>query len=154
MSYVKKGKAVTSKGSVLKIFVSVDMEGISGIVHHDQTGRDPVEYEKGRALMVGDINSAIDGLLEVGESEIVVSDGHGGMRNILPDKLNEAATLVRGSPKPLTQMAGIGCGFDAAFFVGYHSRRGTFHGILDHTISSVTIDSIVSSTGWRWVRRL
>jgi D-amino peptidase len=64
------------------------------------------------------------------------------MRNLRPEDLHEAATLVRGAPKPLTQMAGIGSGFDAVLFVGYHSKKGTKYGTLDHTISSRTIDNI------------
>jgi D-amino peptidase len=127
----------------LKVFMSVDMEGISSIVSGAQTGRDPGEYQKGRALMVGDVNAAVEGVLGLGEAEIVVSDAHGGMTNIPPEELHEAAVLVRGTPKPLTQMAGIGAGFDAASFIGYHSRKGTLHGILSHTISGRAIESVV-----------
>lgn len=128
--------------SRLSVFMSVDMEGISGIVHGSETGQDPGEYQKGRALMVADVNAAIEGVLALGEAEVVVSDGHGGMRNIQPEEINEAAILVRGSPKPLTQMAGIGEGFDAAVFIGYHSKKGTERGILDHTISGSVIDGV------------
>ncbi|MDP6457909.1 MAG: M55 family metallopeptidase [Candidatus Bathyarchaeota archaeon] len=127
----------------MKVFISVDMEGISGIVDGSQTGRDKAEYRTGRALMVADVNAAIDGILEVvPEAEIVVSDAHGGMRNIEPEVLNKAAVLVRGTPKPLTQMAGIDSSFDAVFFVGYHAKKGTKHGVLSHTISGRTIESV------------
>lgn len=127
----------------MKVMLSVDMEGISGIVDSSQTGRDKAEYEKGRALMVADVNAAIEGILEVDpEAEVVVSDGHGGMKNIQPEELNEAAVLVRGTPKPLTQMAGVDDSFDAAMFVGYHSKKGTLHGILSHTISGGSVESI------------
>jgi len=127
----------------LKVFISVDMEGISSIVDGSETGRDKAEYEKGRALMTADVNAAIDGILEAAPgAEIVVSDGHGGMRNIKPEELNKAAALVRGTPKPLTQMAGIDDTINAAMFVGYHSKKGTRHGILSHTISGRTIESV------------
>jgi D-amino peptidase len=127
----------------MKVFISVDMEGISGIVDGTQTGRDKADYATGRALMVADVNAAIDGILEADPgAEIVVSDAHGGMKNIEPEALNKAAVLVRGTPKPLTQMAGIDDSFDAALFVGYHSKKGTEHGILSHTISSRTIESV------------
>jgi len=127
----------------MKVIISVDMEGISGIVDGSQTGRDKAEYEKGRALMVADVNAAIDGILEVDPgAEIVVSDAHGGMKNIQPEELNEAVLLVRGTPKPLTQMAGVDGSFDAAMFVGYHSKKGTLHGVLSHTISGRTIEKI------------
>ena len=127
----------------MKVIISVDMEGISGIVDGSETGRDNAEYQKGRALMVADVNAAIEGILEVDKNtEIYVSDAHGGMRNILPEELNEAAVLVRGTPKPLTQISGIDGSFDAAMFVGYHSKKGTLHGILSHTISGRVIESI------------
>ena len=127
----------------MKVIISVDMEGISGIVDGSMTGRDKHDYGKGRALMVADVNAAIDGILEVDpEAEIVVSDAHGGMINIEPEELNEAAVLVRGTPKPLTQMAGVDDSFDAAMFVGFHSKKGTLHGVLSHTISGRSIESI------------
>ncbi len=127
----------------MKVFISVDMEGISGIVDGTQTGRDKAEYTKGRALMVADVNAAIDGILEGDpKAEIVVSDAHGGMINIEPEELNEAAVLVRGKPKPLFQMGGVDGSFDAAMFVGYHSKKGTLHGVLSHTISGRSIESI------------
>ena len=127
----------------MKVIISVDMEGISGIVDGSETGRDNAEYQKGRALMVADVNAAIEGILEVDKNtEIYVSDAHGGMRNILPEELNEVAVLVRGTPKPLTQISGIDGSFDAAMFVGYHSKKGTLHGILSHTISGRVIESI------------
>jgi D-amino peptidase len=65
----------------MKVIISVDMEGISGIVDGSQTGRDKAEYEKGRALMVADVNAAIDGILEVDPgADIVVPDPDGGSR--------------------------------------------------------------------------
>jgi D-amino peptidase len=128
--------------SSLKVFISVDMEGISGIVDNNHTGRDQLDYEKGRALMVGDVNAAIEGVLAFSEAEIVVSDGHGGMKNIQPEDLHEETVLVRGRPKPLSQMAGIDSSFETALFIGYHSMKGTLHGILSHTFSGRTIDSL------------
>lgn len=132
-----------SKNPILKFMISVDMEGISGIVSSSQTGRDKVDYEKGRALMVGDVNAAIEGILSLGEAEIVVADGHGNMTNIKPDDLHEKASLVRGRPKPLSQVSGIDDSYDAVLFVGYHSKKGTKHGVLSHTYSGRTIDSLV-----------
>jgi D-amino peptidase len=125
-----------------KIFISADMEGISGIVHQSQTGSDQREYEKGRTLMVRDVNAAIDGFLAVCKAEIVVSDAHGNKRNIEPEDLHESAVLVRGSPKPLTQIEGMNEEFDGCIFVGYHSKKGTGRGILSHTISGRIIDNI------------
>lgn len=102
-----------------KVFITIDMEDISGIVDRTQTGvRDgPQEYEYGRKLMVGDLNAAIEGALEVGAEEIVVSDAHGRMRNLYPEDVHEAALLIRGGPKPDQMMSGINNDFDASFYI-------------------------------------
>lgn len=125
-----------------KVFMSVDMEGITGIVSGEQTGGDPAEYATGRRLMVGDVNAAIEGLLKAGIDEIVVCDGHGGMKNIQPEEIHEAAYLVRGSPKPFSQMCEISGEFDAVYFVGYHARMGLPKAILCHTYSGTTVQSL------------
>ncbi len=126
----------------LNIFISVDMEGISSIVDWSQVGRDSVEYEKGRSLMVGDVNATIEGILDVSDAEITVSDAHGAERCIHPEELHKDALHIRGSPKPLTQMTGISRDFDAVIFIGYHAKSGTLHGILDHTINPNVVDRI------------
>ncbi len=126
-----------------KIFISIDMEGISGIVGGGITGRDQKEYEYGRRLMVDDLNAAIEGALEVGTDEIVVCDAHGSMMNIKPGEINEAAYLISGRPKPDLMMSGISEDFDAALYVGYHAMKGTLNGVLAHTISGGTVDAIL-----------
>ena len=125
-----------------KVFISVDMEGIWGVVHGDQVSSASPEYTAARRWMVEDVNAVIAGLLEAGAGEIVVNDSHGSMRNIVADALNPKASLITGSPKPLSMMQGIDATFDAVIFVGYHARAGTAPAILDHTISSSTIRSI------------
>lgn len=125
-----------------KIFISIDMEGASGIVDWTQVGRDQQEYQTGRRLMVGDLNAAIEGALESGVEEVVVSDAHAGMRNLQPEDVHEAAYLIRGSPKPLSMMEGISNEFDAALYVVYHSMNGTKNGVLCHTISGSVVDAI------------
>jgi D-amino peptidase len=127
-----------------KVFITIDMEGISGIVDRTHTGvRDgPQEYEYGRKLMVGDLNAAIEGVLESGAEEIVVSDAHGRMRNLYPEDVHEAAHLIRGSPKPDLMMSGISGDFDASFYIGYHSMMGTPEAIICHTISSRVVDGL------------
>ena len=98
----------------MKIFISIDMEGISSIVSWAEVSRDDDEYDHTRKIMASDLNSAIEGALEAGAKEIVVSDAHGSMRNLRPEEVHEAAYLVRGSPKPNSMMEGIKEGFDAA----------------------------------------
>lgn len=127
----------------MKVFISVDIEGISGVVHEEHTRRDGREHDRARKLMTGEANAAISGSFEAGASEVIVNDSHGTMRNLIPEELHESAKLITGSTKPLGMMQGIDRGFDAVFLVGYHARRGTLHGILDHTYSGATVDSFI-----------
>jgi len=123
----------------LKVFVSVDMEGIWGVVHGEQVSSDSRDYASARKWMAEDVNAVVEGLLEAGATEIVVNDSHGSMRNILPQDLHPKAGLISGTPKPLSMMQGIDSSFAACVFVGYHARAGSAPAILDHTISSASI---------------
>jgi len=125
-----------------KVFISVDMEGIWGVVHGDQVSSASPEYGPARRWMVDDVNAVIAGLFEAGASEVIVNDSHGSMRNIIADGLNPKASLVTGSPKPFLMMQGIDGTFDACIFVGYHAKAGTASAILDHTISGGAMRSI------------
>jgi len=126
----------------LKIFVSVDMEGIWGVVHGNQCSADSPEYQIARKWMAQDTNSVVQGLFEGGATEVVVNDSHGSMRNIIASELDPRAVLISGSPKPLSMMEGIDSSFAACIFVGYHARAGSAPAILDHTISGAAIYSI------------
>jgi D-amino peptidase len=125
-----------------KVFISVDMEGIWGVVAGPQTSSSSPEYGSARRWMAEDVNAVIAGLFEAGASEVVVNDSHGSMRNIVADQLDPRASLVSGSPKPLSMMQGIDGTFEACVFVGYHARAGTAAATLDHTISGGTIRAI------------
>ncbi|MBN1682801.1 M55 family metallopeptidase [Candidatus Bathyarchaeota archaeon] len=118
------------------------MEGITGVVDGSQTGGDTSEYNYYRKMMAGDLNAAIDAALDFGVKEIIVSDAHGGMRNLQPEDVNEAAYLIRGSPKPNSMMEGIEEGFDAALYVGYHAMAGAEKAVLSHTISGSAVNGI------------
>ncbi len=133
------GQAAEKSGP--KVFISVDMEGIWGVVHAEQTSPGP-EYGPARRWMAGDVNAVIEGLLEAGAAEVVVNDSHGSMRNLVADDLNPKASLITGAPKPLTMMQGIDDSFDACIFVGYHARAGSAPAILDHTISGGVVRAI------------
>ncbi|MBE3118938.1 MAG: M55 family metallopeptidase [Candidatus Atribacteria bacterium] len=134
--------AAAQQKPALKIFISVDMEGISGIVHSDQTTSGTAEYAAGRKWMAQDVNAAVEGALEAGATEVVVNDSHGSMRNIDPDDLHPRAILISGSPKPLSMMQGIDASFAACFLIGYHAKAGTEDAILDHTISGSVVRAI------------
>jgi D-amino peptidase len=124
----------------MRVYISVDMEGVAGVVHEDQT--DPTEplhsgeYNRFRRLMTNEANAAIAGALEAGANAVVVNDSHWLMRNLLAEELNPKAELMSGGPKRLSMVEGIDGGFDAAMFVGYHAKAGTRNATIDHTYTS------------------
>jgi D-amino peptidase len=124
----------------MRVYLSVDMEGVAGVVHEDQTNPiDPNcagEYGRFRRIMTGEANAAVEGAVAAGATRVVVNDSHWLMRNLLAEDLHPAAELVSGSTKPRSMLEGIEEGFDAACFIGYHARAGTAHAILDHTYTS------------------
>ena len=123
----------------MRVYISVDMEGIAGVVHESQT--DPTtpafaaEYARFRRLMTAEANAAVEGALAAGATRALVNDSHWFMRNLLAEELHQAAELVSGDPKPRSMMQEIDQpgGFDAALCIGYHARAGTRNAILDHT---------------------
>jgi D-amino peptidase len=139
--FVRAGEA--QKG--LKVFISVDMEGISGVIHWDDTSRRGDDYSLFRKLMTQETNAAIEGALEAGATEILVRDAHGSARNILPDLLRQEAELLRDwSGGPLDMMEGIDKTFDAVIFIGYHARAGTPDAVLKHTMSGKIYDVVLN----------
>jgi D-amino peptidase len=136
----------------MNVLISVDMEGISGVVTSDHTSYSHKEYQRFRKLMTVEANAAIEGALAGGADQIVVNDSHGRMANILIEELSPVAELISGSPKPFGMMQGIGPEVDAVFFVGYHAASGTGGAVLEHTWSGHVVElrlngRVVGETG-------
>ena len=120
----------------LKVFISVDMEGLTGVANWEEVSRTGKDYDYFRAIMAKETNAAIEGALAAGATEIVVRDSHGSARNILPEMLNRNARLLRDwSGSHMSMMEGIDETFDAVVFIGYHARAGTPNALLEHTSS-------------------
>ncbi len=127
----------------LKVFISVDMEGVTGVVNWEDVSRDGKDYDYFREITTKETNAAIEGALAAGATEIVVRDSHGSARNILPELLHERAKLLRDwSGGPLSMMEGIDESFDAVIFIGYHAKAGTPDAPLAHTMSSANITDV------------
>lgn len=125
----------------LKIFISVDMEGIAGVATGRECSSSGRDYDYFRKLTTLETNAAIEGALKAGATAIVVRDGHGSKTNILPDLLHKKAKLLRGSTaRPENMMLGIDETFDGVMFIGYHAKAGTTEGVLAHTSSGNVID--------------
>lgn len=119
----------------MKIFISVDMEGITGITHDEQTEGSSSQYIHGCKLMTGDVNAAVEGCLEAGADEIYVKDAHGNGRNIIVEELNKHAILIPGWDTMMNMVQGIDASFNALVLIGYHSMIHTENGILSHTMT-------------------
>jgi D-amino peptidase len=120
----------------VKVYISVDMEGVAGVSHPNPTARADSGYSAAVDLMVGEANAAIEGALAGGATEILVNDSHGGMYNLRPADLHPGARVLQGQ-KAWSMVAGAGpdAGFGVALFVGYHARAGHPTGTIAHTFS-------------------
>jgi D-amino peptidase len=125
-----------------KLFVSVDMEGIAGVVTGEQLGPQGFEYASFRGLMTQEANAAIAAAREAGATEFVVADSHGNYQNLLPDMLPPDVQLVRGGPRPHGMMEGLDASFDGVIFVGYHASTTNPAGVRAHSFSSATLADV------------
>ena len=125
----------------MRIYISADMEGITGLVGAGDVQPGGGDYELGRVMMTEDVNAAVRGAIAADATEILVNDAHGPMRNIIPDQLHPAARLIRGRPKPMGMLEGLDRSFDAALCIGYHARAGTL-GVLSHSFMGHEIEDM------------
>jgi len=125
----------------MKVFISVDMEGVAGIVDWAQCVAGGDDYALGRDLLVGEVNAAIEGAVAAGAGEIVVNDAHSVMRNLPPAQLAGRAAYLSGRFKPLYMMQGLDASFQAIVFLGYHAAVET-PGVLSHTFNPRAIAGV------------
>ena len=137
------GLSLTHPGSVsaeparaLKVYISVDMEGIAGAVTRDQLQPAGFEYERFRKFMTDETLAAVRAAHEAGASAIVVSDSHGNGESLLIELFPPDVRIVRSSPRHGSMMAGLDASFSAALFIGYHASTTSVNGALAHTMSS------------------
>lgn len=126
----------------MKIYISVDMEGVVGAVTGDQLGPTGFEYQRFREFMTQEANAAIEAAVAGGATEIVLSDSHGNAENLLIEKLPKNVLLVRGFPRPHGMMQGIDETFDGVIFLGYHSSTANPTGVRAHTFSSARLADV------------
>lgn len=129
----------------MKVYLSFDIEGVSGIADNiKDIDPDTPAFASAMALSTRDVNAAIEGALSAGASEVVVYDGHGwNRRNVSYEGLHPKAMMLRGRVSNAgLNMPGFTAGYDAVFFVGWHSRAGA-PGILSHCLNSKAF------TAWR-----
>jgi D-amino peptidase len=137
----------------VKVFVSSDMEGTTGVVDWSQCAGPSPEYDYYRGLLQAEVNAAIDGALAAGATEFLVNDSHSTMQNLRPDQLHGEAGYLSGRHKPLYMMQGLDSSFDAIFFVSYHGSMSSAASALSHTYNPRAIadvrlnDKVVGESG-------
>lgn len=125
---------VAGQAAPLRIFVSVDMEGIGGIGTGSMTSTGGKDYGTGRELLTAEVNAVVDAIFqEAPDAEILVNDSHGDHQNVLHTRLDPRVSYIQGSIKPLGMVQGLDGSFDGAIFVGYHAKAGDPDGFLAHT---------------------
>ena len=125
-----------------RIYISADLEGVTGVVTAEQLGPGGFEYERFRRFMTEEVVAAIDGARAAGASAFLVSDSHGNGQNLLLEMLPDDVRVVRSWPRPLMMMQGVEQGFDGAIFIGYHAGTTNPEGVRAHTMSSATLTDL------------
>lgn len=133
---------LTAQQRPLKVLISVDMEGVTGVVTGDQLGPSGWEYARFREFMTNEALSAVEAAKESGATEVLIVDAHGNGENLLIERFPPDVRIVRSWPRPLSMMEGIDSTFGAVVFVGYHSATTNPRGVRAHTISSATFAAI------------
>lgn len=120
----------------MKVYLSVDMEGVAGITHWDEAEKGKPEYEEFRAQMTAEAAAACEGALAAGAAEIWVKDAHATGRNLIASRLPRDVRLIRAwSEDPLPMMQELDGTFDAAMMVGYHAGAERGASPLEHTFT-------------------
>ena len=135
----------------MRIMVSADMEGATGVTWTDDVIPGTEQWQRFRRMFTGDVNATIGGLHAGGASDVLVNEAHSSQRNLLLEDLDTRSRMLTGKHKPLSMMQGVDAGIDGVVFLGYHAGAGT-DGVLSHTylenqITGVWLDGEPTSEG-------
>src|SRR5690606_31992472 len=142
---------IPAKLTGVRIMISADMEGATGVTWTDDVVPGTEQWQRFRRLFTGDVNAVITGLYEGGATDVLVNEAHSSQRNLLLEDLDPRARMLTGRHKPLSMMEGIDTGVDGVVFLGYHAAAGC-DGVLSHTylpnqITGVWLDGVLASEG-------
>jgi D-amino peptidase len=120
----------------MKLYISADIEGVTGVTSWDETDHGKPGHESAREQMTAEVAAACEGALAAGANEIWVKDAHDQANNLIPGRLPTQVRLIRGwSGHPLSMMQEIDGSFDAAMMIGYHARARAGASPLEHTFT-------------------
>jgi len=129
-------------GKPKKVFMITDLEGVSG-VFSSELQCEPLEsprFQEARKLLTGEVNAAVDGLLEGGATGVVVWDGHDSSRSLSALDINPKALLLTG--QPVAPTLELDSSYAAMIFVGQHAMAGAMNGILNHSFDSLGVENM------------
>ena len=119
----------------MKVYVMVDMEGISGVVLPEQVSGTG-EYERARKYITDDANACVEGCFNGGATDVLVVDAHWRGFSIHWDLFDSRATLSQGRSHHLDGRMHSIAEYDALILLGYHAMAGTPGAVLEHTMTS------------------
>ncbi|MGC4378148.1 M55 family metallopeptidase [Fictibacillus sp. Mic-4] len=117
----------------MKLYISVDMEGITGLVDSTFVDSSDRNYKRGQQMMTDEVNHVIHSAFENGATNIIVNDSHSKMNNLLVEKIHPEARLISGDVKPFSMVQGLDNSYSGAIFVGYHARASQ-KGVMSHSM--------------------
>lgn len=127
----------------MKIYMSADIEGVTGVMDVNETVLGKPEYNEFREQMIAEVGAACQGAFDAGAKQIVVKDAHAGAQNVIGSKLPHHVALIRGwSGHPYSMMEHLDSSFDAVILIGYHACATSSANPLSHTISGGKLHSI------------
>ncbi|MFB6987166.1 M55 family metallopeptidase [Streptomyces sp. NPDC056178] len=136
----------------MKILISADMEGATGVTWPADVLPGTPQWERCRAMFTSDVNAAALGFYDGGADEVLVNEAHWSMRNLLLERLDDRVQMLTGRHKSLSMVEGVQHGdVDAIAFVGYHTGAGA-EGVLAHTylansLTGVWLNGVRASEG-------
>ncbi|MEU1014490.1 M55 family metallopeptidase [Streptomyces sp. NPDC005900] len=136
----------------MKILISADMEGATGVTWPADVLPGTAQWERCRKMFTSDVNAAVLGFLDGGADEVLVNEAHWTMRNLLLEELDERAQILTGRHKSLSMVEGVQHGdVDGIAFLGYHTGAG-MEGVLAHTylanqITGVWVNGVRAGEG-------
>lgn len=128
---------------MMKIYISADIEGTTGITSWDETEKDKESYARFQEQMNREVKAACDGAIKAGAKEIWINDAHDSGRNLNPRLLPKNIKIIRGwAGHPFSMVQELDSSFDAVLFTGYHSHGGSRSNPLAHTMNPYDVDYI------------
>lgn len=128
----------------MRVYISADIEGVTGVSKWDETIKGKQDYERYREQMTREVVAACEGAMEAGADYILVKDAHDDGKNLIHSMLPKNVKIISGwSNHPYNMVEGLDESFDAVIFIGYHSGASSNGSPLAHTLLPDKIKNIV-----------